>query len=172
MGRQDCTDGSAYAMSNDYEWERRGFAGLEVWRLARKLVVDVYHMSTAFPAAEQFGLTSQLRRAAVSVPCNIAEGWGRNADGDFIRFLRIARGSLNEVETLLILCKDLGFLPAGDDRAEELEDAVRILERKLYNLTEKVRGAAVRETLSVYPSGVHNPDQPDDPHNPDQPGPC
>ena len=163
------------AMSNEYQRERRGFAGLEVWQLARKLVADIYAISAAFPTSEQFGLTSQLRRAAVSVPCNIAEGWGRDADGDFARFLRIARGSLNEVETLLILGKDLGFLAAQDDPVEKLENAVRVLERKLYNLTQRVRGDTVREALSVYGSGVDNPDHLDNPDyltSPDVPLPA
>jgi four helix bundle protein len=156
-------------MSNQYQGERRGFAGLEVWQLARELVVGIYGISAAFPTSEQYGLTSQVRRAAVSVPCNIAEGWGRNSDGDFARFLRIARGSLNEVEALLILAGDLGFMDAQHSRAKDLEDAVRILERKLFNLTQRVRGDEVRETLSVYASGVDNPDHPVNPDHPAHP---
>src|SRR5687768_922524 len=80
-----------------------GYKNLEVWQHGRRLVNLVYRATAKMPPSEQYGLTSQLRRAAVSVPCNIAEGWGRNSDGSFANFLRIARGSLAELETLLIL---------------------------------------------------------------------
>jgi four helix bundle protein len=162
-------------MSSRYEGERRGFAGLEVWQLGRKLVVKVYEVSAAFPASEQFGLTAQVRRAAVSVPCNIAEGWGRNADGDFVRFLRIARGSLNEVETLVVLAKDLGLSKSED--TEEAEELVSQLERKLFNLTQRIQQGIVREPAATYGATcadsssesdyANYPPDPDSPDNPD-----
>ncbi|MDX2065774.1 MAG: four helix bundle protein [Fimbriimonadaceae bacterium] len=83
---------------------------LEVWQRGRQLAVFVYHLSASFPGDERFGLTSQLRRAAVSIPANIAEGYGRGAPADYTRFLRIAKGSLNELETLLILSEDLDLV--------------------------------------------------------------
>ena len=83
----------------------------DVFVCAQDLVRSVYAATKPFPSGERYGLTSQVRRAAVSIPANIAEGSGRGSDRDFARFLRIAIGSANEVEYLLQLSKDLGFLP-------------------------------------------------------------
>ena len=127
---------------------KTGFKELEVWQLAQQLVKDIYAASASFPEAEQFGLTTQIRRAAVSVPCNIAEGWGRNADGSFVHYLRIARGSLNEVETLLTIATDLSLISEEDH--DRMTLAVSILGRKLYNLIERVKAQAVRDESEVY----------------------
>ena len=81
-----------------------------MWEAAVELAVHCYSHTEPFPEAERFGLTSQLRRAAVSIPANIAEGAGRKTDKEFIRFLRIAGGSANEVETLLRIALRLGYL--------------------------------------------------------------
>ena len=80
------------------------------WQKARQLVKEVYQITSDFPTTEQYGLSSQLRRAAVSIPSNIAEGYGRASRAEYVRFLTIARGSCFEVETQLILALDLGFL--------------------------------------------------------------
>ena len=82
---------------------------LKVWRLGMQIVSKVYHLTRGFPDDERFGLTSQMRRCAVSVPSNIAEGHARGATKDMIRFLAIARGSLAELETQLILAQHLGM---------------------------------------------------------------
>jgi four helix bundle protein len=82
----------------------------DVFVCAHELVLSVYAATKPFPSDERYGLTSQIRRAAVSIPANIAEGSGRGSDGDFSRFLRIAIGSANEVEYLLQLSKDLGLV--------------------------------------------------------------
>ncbi len=74
-----------------------------------KLVTEIYTLTKSFPADERFGLTNQMRRAAVSVPSNIAEGWGRNSNGSFIQFLNIAKGSLFELETQLTIAEELKF---------------------------------------------------------------
>ena len=89
----------------------QSYKELIAWQKAMDLVVEVYRATAAFPADERFGLTIQIRRAAVSVPSNIAEGQGRGPGQDFIRFLCIARGSLQEVDTQLLLAVRLGFLP-------------------------------------------------------------
>ena len=81
---------------------------LEAWQVAMQLVEEVYLATKEFPGDERFGLTSQLRRAAVSVPTNIAEGYGRTHRGDYLRFLSIARGSLCEIETLLTISVKIG----------------------------------------------------------------
>lgn len=82
---------------------------LDVWKLAVEVVVDVYQLSKVFPREELFGLTNQVRRAAVSIPSNIAEGAARNTKKEFIQFLHIALGSTSEVETQLIIAEKLGF---------------------------------------------------------------
>ena len=87
-----------------------GFRELIYWQKARQLVQEVYRISAAFPTTEQYGLSLQLRRAVVSIPSNIAEGYGRASRAEYVRFLNIARGSCYEVETQLILALDLGFL--------------------------------------------------------------
>ncbi|MEH6665228.1 MAG: four helix bundle protein [Brevundimonas sp.] len=90
--------------------EVRHYRDLIVWQRAMGWVTEVYSASRTWPSDERFGLTSQARRAAVSVPANIAEGCARRSTGEFLQFLGIARGSLAEVETLLILAARLGYL--------------------------------------------------------------
>ena len=88
----------------------RDYKDLAVWQRARELAHEIYRLTEALPREELFGLSSQIRRAAVSVPSNIAEGYGRHSLNDYIRFLKMARGSCYELETQLILCLDLGYL--------------------------------------------------------------
>lgn len=82
---------------------------LDVWRKAIDLVAEVYRTTTQFPKEEVFGLTSQMRRAAVSIPANIAEGAARQSDKEFIQFLHIALGSASELETELLIAERLGY---------------------------------------------------------------
>ena len=83
---------------------------LRVWQAAHKLVLDVYRETRSFPKEEAYGLTAQVRRSAVSIPSNIAEGCGRRSDRDFSRFLAIAMGSAAELDYQLLLARDMGFL--------------------------------------------------------------
>lgn len=95
----------------------KSYRDLIVWQKAMDLVTQVYCFTQGFPGNQTYGLTSQLQRAAVSVPANIAEGKARNGDKELRRFLRIARGSLAELETLLILARDLAYgTPGTADR--------------------------------------------------------
>jgi four helix bundle protein len=96
------------------EMKNNGFRDLEVWQLAKLLVVDIYKITESFPAKEQFGLTNQIRRSAVSVSSNLAEGSARGSDADFARFLSIALGSLAELENQLMIAKEIGFLKNED----------------------------------------------------------
>lgn len=85
-----------------------------LWRKAMEAAREVYRLATRLPKEETYGMRSQLTRAAVSVPANIAEGWTRETSRDKAQFLAIAQGSLAEVETLLTLCEDLGWFPATE----------------------------------------------------------
>ncbi|MCR9074626.1 MAG: four helix bundle protein [bacterium] len=114
----------------------QSYQDLAAWQEARVLVRMVYEMSKTFPADERFGLVSQIRRCAVSVPSNIAEGYGRGSRNDYSRFLRIARGSLFEIETQLILASDLGFIE-GDAKTDIQEQIDRVA-RPLWGLIRSV----------------------------------
>jgi four helix bundle protein len=87
---------------------------LKIWQESRNLVKQVYLLTASFPKEEIYGLTSQIRRAAVSIPSNIAEGTGRNSDKEFLRYLEFALGSLFELETQIILACDLNFIQSTD----------------------------------------------------------
>ncbi len=88
----------------------KDFRELIVWQKAMDLVESVYRTTTLFPKEELYGLTSQMRRAAVSIPSNIAEGQGRNTTRDFLHFLAIAYGSLKEIETQVLIAERLGYI--------------------------------------------------------------
>src|SRR5215813_936141 len=87
----------------------RSYRDLVVWQKSMRLVTDIYRTTTAFPKEEIYGLTSQIRRAAVSIPSNVAEGQGRRTASDFHNFLDHARGSLMEVETQILIAQDLQY---------------------------------------------------------------
>ena len=88
----------------------QSYRDLEIWQRSMDLALVCYQVTKGFPRTETFGLASQLQRAAVSVPANIAEGRGRRSTGDFLRFLNIASGSLAETETHLMLAQRLGYI--------------------------------------------------------------
>jgi four helix bundle protein len=94
------------------------FQDLRIWREAMDLAVETYTATNDFPKHEIYGLTSQMRRAAVSIPSNIAEGKGHRSDPDFVRFLLHARGSLLELQTQLLIAQRLQYL--SEQRADEL----------------------------------------------------
>jgi four helix bundle protein len=105
---------------------------LRIWHNARHFVRHAYDASSSFPADERYGLTSQLRRAALSILLNISEGAGRGSDREFARFLRIALGSAAEVEALVVVAADLEYLEAG--RADALNhdlDEIRKMATRL-----------------------------------------
>ena len=104
------------------------FKDLVVWKRGIDLVEDIYALTANLPANEQFGLVSQMRRAAVSIPSNIAEGQGRKSAKEFIQFLYIAKGSLAEIETQLIICERLKFVADTQEMIEknlDFEDNVK-----------------------------------------------
>lgn len=114
---------------------------LDVWKQSLALVADIYRVTAKLPASERFGLTSQLRRAAVSVPCNIAEGYGRATRGEYLNQLSVARGSVNEMEALCEVCKTLEFLDDGDLRA--ISESIVRVRQMLGRLREALRQTRV-----------------------------
>lgn len=112
------------------------FTEIKVWQRSHALVLQLYRATAGFPADERFGLTSQLRRAATSVPTNIAEGSKRRTSAEYARFLNIAEGSLAETEYLLLLSRDIGYL-SGDQAAPLLTEVDEIA-RMLHHLRLKV----------------------------------
>ncbi len=122
--------------------EIKSFRDLVAWRKSMDLCKFIYGISSVFPDAERFGLTAQMRRAVVSIPSNIAEGYGRNRTQDYLRFLDIVRGSLCEVETQLMLAQELGWLRtdsnAGELRVPECLELIREVDRVLYALVKGV----------------------------------
>jgi len=105
----------------------RGHHKLEAWKISRGLVKDVYLLTQKFPKEEMFGLVSQMRRAAVSIPSNIAEGAARTGDREFAQFLNIARGSLSELETQLLIASDLGYITGNDPIFDVVDHVSRLL---------------------------------------------
>ena len=115
----------------------RSFRDLDVWKDGIALAEAVYETTRSFPEDERFGLTSQLRRAAVSVPSNIAEGWGRNSRADYLRFLHIARGSLFEVATQVEIAQRVGLL--AEDQADRIEQVGTLCGKRLNRLITSLR---------------------------------
>ena len=105
----------------------QGYKDLVAWQKAMTMVTNVYEVTKSFPSDERFGLISQIRRCAVSVPSNIAEGQARNTPGEFKQFLGIARGSLAELTTQLIIAQNLGYLPSEAPTISMVEEVGRIL---------------------------------------------
>ena len=100
-----------------------GFKKLGVWQKSYDLTLGVYRLTNKFPQDERYGITSQLRRAASSVPANISEGYERNHRKEYLQFLYIAKGSLGEIETFLMLSRDLGYLSVDEYSILELQRA-------------------------------------------------
>ncbi len=105
------------------------FRNLEIWRKAITLSTEVYSITKSFPASEQFGLTSQIQRAVVSVAANIAEGSARSSNKEFVHFLEISLGSLYELETELIVANSVGIL--DQSMFDNISDKMRELEKMI-----------------------------------------
>lgn len=118
--------------------EYKSYRDLDVWKKARALVKEVYLITKGFPKDEIYGLVSQMRRCAVSIPSNIAEGYGRQFKKETIQFLHIARGSLFELETQFFIAADLSFINEEEleKRIQQLDDCKRLL-NGLINYFEK-----------------------------------
>src|SRR3972149_712476 len=110
----------------------QSYQELEVWQRGMELAERIYQLTKAFPTQEQYGMTSQMRRAAVSIPANIAEGWGRTGTKEFQRFLQIALGSLRELETHLMLSQRVGL--SQETQVKPLLEITTILGKQILSL--------------------------------------
>jgi four helix bundle protein len=114
----------------------RSYRDLIVWQKSMKLVTQIYLLTKELPKEELYGLTAQIRRSAVSIPSNIAEGYGRNSTKDYIRFLQIASGSLYELQTQLEICHNLAYV--SEKIFNKVYDQSREIERMLSSLIGKI----------------------------------
>jgi len=107
----------------------RNYKDLEVWKRSVAFATETYRLTAGFPATERYGLCSQIRRAAISVAANIAEGWGRGSTREYVQFLTVARGSLMELETHLIIGRNLTYLTQAEltTVSREIEEIGRML---------------------------------------------
>jgi four helix bundle protein len=115
----------------------KDFQKLSVWQKSHQLTLESYRVTKAFPREEMFGLTSQIRRAAASVPANIAEGSGRSGDRELARFLTISAGSASELQYHFILAHDLGFLETSD--FHQLDHQVNEVKRMLTGFINRLK---------------------------------
>lgn len=119
------------------------FKQLEVWQKAHKATLEVYKLTRSFPTEERFGLTSQIRRAAVSIGSNLAEGRGRKSDADFGRFIQIALGSTYELQYQLMVARDIEYVaPAEYDRLNESYEEIGRMLWSLFTRTRAAGGSA------------------------------
>ena len=121
---------------NKWEVSVKDFRKLLVWEKGHQLTLAIYRVTTAFPSEETYGLTSQMRRAAASIPSNIAEGCGRDGDAELARFCTIARGSASELEYQILLSRDLQLIQPDDyerltQQAVEIKRMLTVLVQKL-----------------------------------------
>jgi four helix bundle protein len=123
----------------------RNYRDLEVWKISHKLTLELYAASKKFPKDEIFGLTSQLRRAAVSIGANLAEGCGRRTSPEFARFIRIAMGSASELDYHLLLCRDFEFISAEfyERNAKELIKVRKMLSALLTSVENQMQEKAL-----------------------------
>jgi len=117
--------------------ELQNWRELKVWQKSMKFVTDIYKLTQDFPDIEKFGLTSQIRRSAVSIPSNIAEGFGRRLPKEFIRFLRISISSLFELQTQLEICKNINL--TDSNIFNQFYEDSREIERMLKGLTSSIK---------------------------------
>lgn len=120
-----------------YGAQGKGFRDLRVWQVGMDLVESCYRVSQKFPSHEQFGLTNQLRRAAISITANLAEGWGRNTQAEFARFVDISHGSLCEVESLVEVSRRLEYVDAAS--FETIVTEANKVGAMQFRLTSKLR---------------------------------
>jgi len=116
---------------------------LDVWKKSMALVTSIYRMTRGFPQEEQYGLSSQIRRSAVSIPSNIAEGAARNSDKEYKQFLYISLGSASELETQLLIAENLGFVTVGTNLQNEISAIRKMLTGLISYVNKKKKPGTV-----------------------------
>ncbi|MFN2261370.1 MAG: four helix bundle protein [Psychroflexus sp.] len=109
---------------------------LKIWQKSIDLVENVFHLISDFPNSEKYGLIDQIKRSAISVPSNIAEGAGRNSNKDFSRFLSISKGSLNELNTQLVISNRLNFV--DNDKLNQVEESINEIQKMIYKFNQSL----------------------------------
>ena len=127
---------SAPTVKRSNKTNMHNYNNLQIWQQAMDLVEEIYKLTASFPIEEKFGLVSQMTRAAVSIPSNIAEGAGRNSDKDFAHFISIAIGSLYELNTQIVLSERLGYI--NQSQSQELQKKLDNLQRKSVSFKSKL----------------------------------
>lgn len=118
---------------------------LDIWKIGIELVKQVYEITNLFPNEETYGLISQMRRSAISIPSNISEGAARNSKKEFIQFLYISLGSLAELETQMVISTELGYVPQNSQIFSQIE----LLQRKLLNFIKYLKIKQKNEKRSI-----------------------
>ena len=124
-------------VTRDSGFGMKSYKELDVWQKAVSLAIDIYKIAEKFPHSEKFGLTSQIQRAVTSVPANIAEGWGRGSTKEYIQFLHIARGSLLELETHVIIAQKLDYI--SNDQLNEVSGSIEGIAKMLNRLINTLK---------------------------------
>ena len=126
-----------------YQLEKKTstYKDLIVWQKSIQLITDIYALTKTFPMDERFGIVSQINRAVISIPSNIAEGWGRELSKNYLQFLRISRGSLMETETLILIAKNLDYINEKDfyQINEKIEEVGKILQGLIKSIQHKTK---------------------------------
>lgn len=125
----------------------QNFRDLKIWQLGKEIVAEIYKITRGFPPEEVYGITTQMRRAAISIPCNISEGHSRRATKDYQRFLKMAAGSCAELETQVEIGLELGYLKTQP--CEILMEKIEHERRMLRKLISKLSESAIRHPSSV-----------------------
>lgn len=126
-GREIVFDGIHVTSKIEVKRKMQSHKDLDVWKRSMELVVNIYRLTRDFPHEEQFGLSSQIRRSAISIPSNIAEGAARNSAKEYKQFLYISLGSVSEIETQILIAEKLGFLKTKNSLLEDVSDIRKML---------------------------------------------
>lgn len=127
------------------------YKNLHIWQEGITLARRIYEVTSSFPTNEKFGIVSQMTRAAVSIPSNIAEGAGRNSSKDFANFLSIAIGSTFELHSQIVICEQIGYI--NKETSQQLEKLTYSLQQQIYSYKQRIEGSASRQGETSPTSG-------------------
>ena len=129
------------------------YKNLHIWQDGIKLARRIYEITSTFPANEKYGIVSQMTRAAVSIPSNIAEGAGRNSNKEFANFLSIAIGSIFELHTQVVICEQIGYIDS--ETIKEIDQQIYTLQQQINTYKQRIEGNASRQGDTSPTSGNH-----------------